>query len=238
MARASDTFDAEWSSDMSTQAHPLRVRFSEFEFEPRGGELRRDGQRVAIQDQLLIVLEMLIGRAGSLVTREELCARLWPDAFIDFDNGLNNAISRLRTALHDSAAEPRFIETLGRRGYRFIAPVEPVEASPASPAVRAWLIGETGRVALVAGDNILGRRDENVLELPSSTVSRRHARITIDEHAFIEDLGSKNGTFVGSRRVTRAVKLSEGDSVRFGSLTFRFAPASVSDDTQTLTASD
>jgi len=91
----------------------------------RSGELRRKGLRVRLQEQPFQVLLMLTERAGEVVTREELRLKLWPsDTFVDFDHGLNTAINKLRDALGDSAANPRFIETLPRRGYRFVAPVE------------------------------------------------------------------------------------------------------------------
>jgi TolB-like protein/DNA-binding winged helix-turn-helix (wHTH) protein/tetratricopeptide (TPR) repeat protein len=112
-----------------------RARFGAFEFERKTGELRKHGIRIKLPDQSAEILEALVGRPGELITREELRERLWPtDTFVDFDHGLNNAINRLREALGDSADEPRFVETLPRRGYRLIAPVEIVPAAaPAGP---------------------------------------------------------------------------------------------------------
>jgi cholera toxin transcriptional activator len=99
-------------------------RFGLFEADGRTGELRRDGRRVRLQEQPFQVLVMLLERPAELVTREEIRQRLWPaDTFVDFDHGLNTAVNKLRDALRDSASNPRFIETLARRGYRFIAPV-------------------------------------------------------------------------------------------------------------------
>jgi DNA-binding winged helix-turn-helix (wHTH) protein len=101
------------------------VRFGTFEVDLRAGELRRNGIRVHLQEQPFQVLAVLLERPGEVVTREELHGRLWSsDTFVDFDHGLNAAIKRLRDALGDSAENPRFVETLARRGYRFIAPVE------------------------------------------------------------------------------------------------------------------
>jgi TolB-like protein/DNA-binding winged helix-turn-helix (wHTH) protein/Tfp pilus assembly protein PilF len=110
---------------------PRVVRFGVFELDRRSGELRKDGVRVRLQEQPLRVLDALLAEPGEPVTREALRQRLWPDdTFVDFDNGLNRAINRLRAALGDAADNPRFIETLERRGYRFIAPV----AAPDTPA--------------------------------------------------------------------------------------------------------
>src|SRR5580692_737147 len=100
------------------------LRFGVFEVDLRSGELRKQGVRIKLQDQPFQVLRLLLQRSGELVTRDELRSQIWPaDTFIDFDNSLNAAINKLREALGDSADSPRFIETLPRRGYRFIAPV-------------------------------------------------------------------------------------------------------------------
>jgi DNA-binding winged helix-turn-helix (wHTH) protein len=101
------------------------VRFSDFELNLRSGELRRAGTRINLQEQSFQALVLLLEHPGEVVTREELRQRLWPaDTFVDFERGLNAAIKRLRDTLGDSAEAPRFVETLHRRGYRFIAPVE------------------------------------------------------------------------------------------------------------------
>jgi eukaryotic-like serine/threonine-protein kinase len=110
---------------MAGSAASRLARFSPFEFDLRARELRREGLKVTVQDQPLRVLAMLVERPGELVTRDELHRRLWPsDTFVDFEHGLNAAIKRLRSALSDSADSPQFVETLPRRGYRFIAPME------------------------------------------------------------------------------------------------------------------
>ena len=118
---------------------PRVARFGVFELDRRSGELRREGLRVRLQEQPLRVLEALLDARGEPVTREALRQRLWPDeTFVDFDSGLNRAINRLRAALGDEADNPRFIETLERRAYRFIAPVgAPEPAAPSAPEVAA-----------------------------------------------------------------------------------------------------
>jgi len=103
---------------------PHRLSFGPFEADLRSGELRKQGIRVRLQAQPFQMLVMLLERPGELVTREEICQKLWPaDTFVDFDHSLGTAVNKIREVLNDSAAEPRFIETLPRRGYRFIAPV-------------------------------------------------------------------------------------------------------------------
>src|SRR5436305_281769 len=103
----------------------LPIRFGIFEVDPQAGELRRQGLKVKLQDQPFQVLMMLLECPGEVVTRETLQKKLWPtDTFVDFERGLNRTINKLREALVDEADNPRFIETLPRRGYRFLAPVE------------------------------------------------------------------------------------------------------------------
>lgn len=103
------------------------IRFGVFELDPQAGELRRHGARVKLQEQPFLILRILLENPGRVVTREDLRKRIWPaDTFVEFDHGLYSALARLRDALGDSAESPRFIETIPRRGYRFIAPVQAV----------------------------------------------------------------------------------------------------------------
>ena len=100
------------------------VRFASFELDVRSRELRHGTNRVRLQDQPFEILRLMLERPGDVVTREELQQRLWPEGtFVDFEHSLNAAVKRLRAALGDDADNPRFVETLHRRGYRFIAPV-------------------------------------------------------------------------------------------------------------------
>src|SRR5262245_8122661 len=108
------------SAPMPDAANARRYSFGQFEVDVRSGELRRQGIRIKLQDQPFQVLCMLLERPGDLVTREEMQERLWPDTVVEFESNLNAAIKRLREALNDSADNPRFIETIPRRGYRFI----------------------------------------------------------------------------------------------------------------------
>jgi TolB-like protein/DNA-binding winged helix-turn-helix (wHTH) protein len=128
------------------------IRFGIFEVNSHAGELRRDGLRVKLQDQPLQVLLALLERPGDVVTREELRATLWPaDTFVDFDHGLNAAVKRLRDALGDTSENPRFIETLARRGYRFIAPVDSPAARPVPEPSRLARTAQVIRPAYLFG---------------------------------------------------------------------------------------
>src|SRR5438093_8848063 len=135
------------------------LRFGVFEVDVRSGEVHKQGARIKLQEQPFHVLTVLLQRPCEVVTREELRSENWSaDTFVDFDNSLNTAINKLREALGDSADNPRFIETLPRRGYRFIAPVTAVDgttrgtatgASAAAPK-RSRKIVVTATVAVLA----------------------------------------------------------------------------------------
>jgi eukaryotic-like serine/threonine-protein kinase len=137
------------------------LRFGVFEVDVRSGDLRKQGVRIKLQDQPFHVLNVLLQRPGEVVTREELRNQNWPaDTFVDFDNSLNTAINKLREALGDSADNPRFIETLPRRGYRFIAPVTAgvgttkgaaASVSAAAPTRRRKIVAAVAVVALAGG---------------------------------------------------------------------------------------
>jgi cholera toxin transcriptional activator len=124
-----------------TDAQPARrCRFGVFEADAATGELRRQGVRIKLNAQPFQVLFMLLERPGQLLTREEISRELWPDGtFVDYEHGVNSAVNRIREALRDSASSPRFVETLARRGYRFLAPVERIAAdgSPSAPVSRS-----------------------------------------------------------------------------------------------------
>jgi TolB-like protein/DNA-binding winged helix-turn-helix (wHTH) protein/Flp pilus assembly protein TadD len=116
---------------MPEDPRPVRLRFGVFEVDLRAGELRKNGARVRLQEQPFQVLAMLLEQPGETVTRDELRNRLWSaETFVDFDHGVNKAVNRIRDALGDSATSPRFVETVSRRGYRFIADVAVAEGAP------------------------------------------------------------------------------------------------------------
>jgi cholera toxin transcriptional activator len=147
------------------------VSFGAFEADLVSGELRKNGLRIRLQEKPFQVLSLLLERAGQMVTREELRDRLWPsDTFVDFDHGLNTAVNKLREALNDTAANPRFVQTVARRGYRFIAPVQEQTAGsavlPKNGAEKPALIsGPT-----VSADSIV--HPELEVPVPSRSITR------------------------------------------------------------------
>jgi len=145
------------------QANDLsrRLRFGIFEADLRTGELTKQGKRRRLQEQPFRLLVMLLEKPGGPVTREELCARLWPQTTVDFDHGLNKAVSKVRDALGDSAENPRFVETIARRGYRFLGEVAVVS---------------DGRPKTATGDPAVSGIPGLVRPVDAGTSSGRHPR--------------------------------------------------------------
>src|SRR6202050_3118712 len=164
------------------------LRFGVFEADLRNGELTKQGKRLRLQEQPFQLLAMLLERPGELVTREEVRQRLWPPTIVDFDHGLNKAISKIRDILGDSAENPRFIQTVARRGYRFLADVTvvntgevaaapPENASVDSPTLdpaparsrpsAAWAMAGAALLLITAGMGIWIRSTSNHSSLPS-----------------------------------------------------------------------
>src|SRR4051812_41309168 len=174
-----------------TQASRQIVRFGAFEADMQTGELRKDGVKLKFSGQPFRVLAILLERPGGLVTRKELQERLWPDTFVDLEDNLNTAVNKIREALGDSAENPRFVETLPRRGYRFIAPVEreslveqAAEIRPVPPhksfrqsLVRPWMV-IFGVVILAGGAGFYGYRRAST---PRTVLQRSLTRLTFDD---------------------------------------------------------
>jgi anti-anti-sigma factor len=161
-------------------------RFDPFEVEPEIGELRKNGRKIHLQEKPFQVLVALLEQRGRLVNRDALRQRLWPgDTFVDFDNGLNTAISKLREVLGDSAERHHYIETLPRRGYRFMAPVEDVGVTPAAIQRRELDIQkeriEPGIVVVkIAGHITLGSECQQIEWLIADLLSQKEERIIFD----------------------------------------------------------
>src|ERR1700757_3022003 len=140
-------------AEMAESALPPTLRFATFEVDLRSGELRKNGVKVKLQEKPFQVLALLLERRGEIITREELRERLWAaDTFVDFDHSLGTAIAKLRQALGDSAQNPRFVETVASRGYRFLVPVE--NLPPPGPEIQPS--SQIGRFAFSAGAGLLG----------------------------------------------------------------------------------
>src|SRR5260221_1823739 len=169
---------------MSVNSSSSIVRFGTFELELQTGELRHAGQKVKLQEQPFQVLAALLENPGKIVTREELRSKLWPeDTFVDFDHSLNAAIKRLRDALGESADAPVFIETLARRGYRFIGPVNGSSAPGgiaivAAPEQRGKTFFSRYWIAALLSLIVLGALGLGIWRLPSRTTEVVERKLT------------------------------------------------------------
>jgi cholera toxin transcriptional activator len=154
-----------------TEPQPARrFRFGVFEADARTGELRRQGVRIKLHSQPLQLLFMLLERPGELLTREEICRELWPDGtVVDYEHGVNSAVNRIREALGDKAGSPRFIETLARRGYRFVAPVERIALQAADSSGGPAAEPEPAQTSAEVGTSLLDRVLSGPEDLPESS---------------------------------------------------------------------
>jgi DNA-binding winged helix-turn-helix (wHTH) protein len=202
------------------------VAFADFVLDRDAHELRRGGQPVLLSPKAYQLLEVLVGHSPKALSKSALQEQLWPDTFV-VEKNLVNLIAEIREAIGDDAAHPRFIRTVNRFGYAFRDPAAqpPAERQPIRATVaRFRVVWPGGRAGLSDGEHVLGRDPDLELFLDAPDVSRRHARISIaGDEATIEDLDSRNGTFVSDRRLQGAIRLTDGDSIRVGSVRLTFA---------------
>jgi DNA-binding winged helix-turn-helix (wHTH) protein len=210
-------------------------RFNDFSLDTDTRRLLRGNEEIHISPKAFDLLLMLVENRSRAVSRTELQTHLWPSTFV-LDTNLASLVKEIRRALADTPDDPRFVRTLHRFGYWFIGQIrgEVTDSQPSHPCIRYWLIWETRQVPLAEGENILGRAPDVSVWIDASGVSRHHARIVLaDEHASVEDLGSKNGTYLGGQRVTSPRQLADGDQIRLGPVvvTFRIPPPAGSTET-------
>ena len=173
------------------------------------------------------LLILLLESRPNAVSKTQVYDRLWPAVFVT-ESSLQTLVREIRQAIDEPGCRRSWIRTLYGVGYAFSGDVV-VSGEPGDPLVdtrpAAWFIGDSMRVGLCAGENVLGRGSD-VIDIDLPTISRRHARIVINDGAMtIEDLGSKNGTWVGDERLTGPCTLSDGNVVRLGSVRFTFCLA-------------
>jgi hypothetical protein len=193
----------------------MRVRFGEFVLDSAARELFRGTVPVHLEPKAIALLELLLARRPAAVAKAEIRDRIWPGTFVSESN-LTGLIAQLRKALADDRARARFVRTVHGFGYAFAGEAAGGPAGePTAPA--AWLVWEELVLPLQPGDNILGRGRDSSLRIEAPSVSRRHALVVVTrESATIEDLASKNGTFVAEQRIDGPTPLRDGDAVRVG----------------------
>ncbi len=200
----------------------MSVHFGRFVFDEARRELTSDGQRVALSPKAFELLAVLLRERPRAFSKAELRDRLWPDTFVG-ETSLPRVVGEVRRALRDRPGEERLVRTVQRFGYAFVGEVNEDAVRARSEAVAG--AAETGcalmwgerLVPLSFGETVVGREPGCTLTIPSDLVSRRHARIVVTgEGATLVDLGSKNGTLLGGRRVERDTGLRDGDEIRIG----------------------
>jgi DNA-binding winged helix-turn-helix (wHTH) protein len=201
----------------------MRFTFGEFVLDCGTRQLLRGGAELHASPKELQLLELLLRDRPRAVSRTRLRAAIWPDAHVGATS-LHVLVSQLRATLGDDASEPRFVRTVAGFGYSFPAPADQ-DGDAKAPGCRFSVDFEGASLALGDGENVLGREESLAARVDGPGVSRRHARIEVrDGRATLEDLGSKNGTFVDGVRVEKPRVLHDGDTIRLGrraSLVFR-----------------
>ena len=202
----------------------MQVRFGDFVVNTDTRELLRGTEPVHLSPKAFRLLEILLEIRPKALSKAILQERLWPETFV-VEANLSNLVGEVRAALDDNPRRPRFIRTVHRFGYAFheSRPVES-DLKVESPGALYRLLWKTGRKTLAEGEHVLGRDPSVTLCIDAPSVSRRHARLRIKRgEAVLEDLGSKNGTFVNGQKVNGRVRLSDRDKICVGSvrLTFR-----------------
>jgi DNA-binding winged helix-turn-helix (wHTH) protein len=213
----------------------MRFGFDDFVVDFSAREVRRAGRPVHLEPKALDFLELLIGSRPRVVAKAEILERLWPSIFVS-ESSVSRLAAELRAALGDDARSPRLIRTVHRKGYSFVGAVEEVNGParlPGGPPPCRLLFGERV-LPLQPGENLVGRGDEATIRIESAKVSRVHARIAVAQSsATVEDLASKNGTFVRGRRIAGPVELTDGDEICLGSVLLVFRRPSAPRSTET-----
>ncbi len=212
-----------------------RLQVGAWTVDADSGLLTQGETSVRVRPKAMDLLLALAENPGELLSKEFLIARVWPDVVVG-DGSLSVAVGELRKALGDHSGAPEYIETIPRRGYRLSAKVSMDEGKDANTeGSHFWLTGAGLEFELLQGENVIGRSPDAYIRIESPRVSRLHARITVDgDTALIEDMGSKNGTFVGNTRVDGPIPLVHGDQLRLGQLAAILSVA-VADRQSTLT---
>jgi DNA-binding winged helix-turn-helix (wHTH) protein len=194
----------------------MRLRFGEFVLDLRTRQLERAGKIVPLEPKMYALLEVLVKRRPAVVTNTELDELLWPQVYVE-RTSLTRLVSELRTVLGDTPRDSRIIRTVYKTGYAFCAEAISLPAANVAPAM-IELVWKKQTMPLTDGEHIAGRDPECSLVIDATTVSRRHARITVlSGIATIEDLESTNGTHVNGTRVATPTQLAPGNEVALGS---------------------
>jgi len=213
----------------------VAVRFGAFTFDAIARQVLRGSAALHLSPKAFDLLALLIERRTEAVSRIDIHTRLWPNTFVS-DGSLAVLVTEIRDVLGDDAGRPVFVQTVHRFGYRFIGNAAETSCTPAGPIPgTAWLSWGTHRVMLGTGQNLLGRGHAADVRIDAVGISRRHAIIVVAPHEVtLNDLASKNGTFVNGIRVNDSMSLGERADIQLGSLSIQFVRLGDISTTETL----
>ncbi len=202
----------------------MKIRFGPFTLDLDTRQLTQGGREVHLAPKAFDLLVALAMDRPKVLSKAKLQQRLWPETFVAEAN-LSNLVAEIREALGDRARSPLFIRTAHGFGYAFSGDATTLSDTEETGSDRSscWLEWGTRRFPLSVGEHVIGRDPDVEVRLDASTVSRRHARLVVTADATVlEDFDSKNGTFLGSERVTAPVSLADGDTIHIGSVLVTF----------------
>lgn len=214
----------------------MLYRFAEFTLDDDTRQLLFRNDELHITPKAFQLLQLLVANPARALSKADLQQQIWPATYVEETN-LATLVAEIRRLLHDSAATPRFIRTVYGFGYRFVGAVT-VDGSASDRQelrIKLWLTFEGRELPLLEGANVIGRGSDAAIHIDSPGISRSHARIVVAlGEATVEDLGSKNGTYVNGIRITAPQRLFDGNEIRLGSLVFTFRISSQASITQTV----
>jgi DNA-binding winged helix-turn-helix (wHTH) protein len=211
----------------------VKIRFGPFTLDLDTRQLTRGRRVIPLAPKAFELLATLVQSRPKVLSKAVLLKRLWPKTFVAEAN-LSNLVAEIREALGDRARAPLFVRTAHGFGYAFCGEAITLPGAEGAERPSCWLEWGRRRFPLSAGEHVVGRDPDVAVRLDASTVSRRHARLVVTaEETVLEDFGSKNGTFLGNKRVTSPVRLADGDSIRIGSLLVTFHAGANQGSTET-----
>lgn len=211
-------------------------RFGDFTFDHDIRQLSLNASEVHLSPKAFELLAVLLANRSRAVSKAELQKHLWPSTFVEETN-VAGLVAEIRRALRDDAASPMFVRTVHGFGYRFIGDVtaDTLATRSAPPREKLLVVVAQREIVLMEGINVIGREPPATIQIDGLGISRSHARIQVSEgKATLEDLGSKNGTYVNGRRITDPFRLSDGDEIRLGAITVTFRVAAPASPTETV----
>lgn len=214
-------------------------RFGDFTFDHDIRQLVLNATEVHLSPKAFELLAVLLANRSRAVSKAELQQHLWPSTFVEETN-VAGLVAEIRRALRDSASSPVFVRTVYGFGYRFVGDVTVHTVTPRSAplGVKLFVVVAQREIVLMEGVNVIGREPPATIQIDGRGLSRNHARIQVaGGDATLEDLGSKNGTYVNGRRITIPLRLSDGDEIRLGAISLTFRVASPTGPTETVSQS-